>query len=284
MEGYCLYLTSQYNKKPNEVYQSSAVFFTGALYDNFSSINKYLSVSEMADSLAAQNAALLTKMESSKYNNTIEKGVVKFPLDTSAVHSDTIKKKEVLERFNYIAAEVIDNSIVRVDNYLTINRGSSQGVQKGMGVINSDGIVGIVRNVTPHYAQVMSILHKQASISAMIKNNRNFGSLVWKGNNPKHMSLENIPKHVEVVKGDTIETSGYSEVFPGGLRIGTVADVKMDNGTNFYSIDVLLSNDISNIRYVFVVGNIMAEELKQLKQESEPPPPVKKKKKVSNVQ
>ncbi len=279
LEGYCLYLTAQYNKKASDVAQSTERFYSGVIYNNFSSLNKYFSISEMADSLANQNAALLTRLESVKYNNTVETGTVRFPLDTFAVSPDSPRVKLALEKFQYIAAEVIDNSIVRVDNYLTLNRGSLSGVKKDMGVISADGIVGIVRKVSPNYSLVMSLLHKQTSISAMIRRNRNFGSLIWKGGNPKHMTLEYVPKHAEVVKGDTVVTSGFSEVFPGGLRVGTVADARVDNGTNFYTIDVLLSNDLNKARYVYVVGNMGMEELRDLRSEPQPDIKIKKKRK-----
>jgi rod shape-determining protein MreC len=267
LEFFALYLVTQYNKKQNEIYQSSANLVTGFFYDNFSSVKKYFSIQELADSLAKENAELKTQLEASKYVAVQQRGTVRFPLDTSTIRPDTAQKKDVLQEFTYLAAEVVKNSIARQDNYMTINRGSLHGVKSGMGVISPDGIVGIVTNVTPHFAQVMSVLNKRSSISVMIKRTRFFGSLKWTTNNPRYMTLESIPKHSEVMKGDTVITSGFSEIFPGELKIGRVIDYRIENGSNFFTIDVELWNDLSNIRYVYVIENKMIEELKFLNNE-----------------
>jgi rod shape-determining protein MreC len=266
LEIFALYLVT-HNKKQNEIYQSSANRITGFFYDNFSSVQKYLSIQELADSLAKENAELRTQLESSKYVAVQQRGVVRFPLDTSTIRPDTAQKKDVMQQFTYMAAEVIKNSIARQDNFLTVNRGSLHGVKQGMGVISPDGIVGIVTNVTPHYSQVMSILNKRASITAMLRRNRFFGSLVWHSNNPRVMTLESIPKYAEITKGDTIITSGFSEIFPGELKIGRVTDYRIENGSNFFTIDVELWNDLSNIRYVYIIENKLIEEMKTLNKE-----------------
>ena len=264
LESYALYMVARYNKKQNEIYQSSANLVVGVIYDNFSTVRKYFSMQAVADSLAKENADLKTRLEASKYIAVQQRGTVRFPLDTSTIRPDTSQKKDVEQQFTYIAAEVIKNSIVQDENYLTINRGSNQGIRAGMGVISPDGVVGIVRNVTPHFSQVMSVLNKRMSLSAMIKRNRYFGSLKWNGGNPKIVTLESVPKHAEVAKGDTIITSGFSEMFPGEIQIGKVVDFSIKNGTNFYSIDVELWTDMSNIRYVYVVDNLLIEDLKKL--------------------
>lgn len=263
LEFSALYMVARYNKKQNEIYQSSANLVSGYIYENASTVRNYFSMQATADSLARENAELRTQLEASKYIAVQERGTVLFPLDTSTVRPDTAQKKDVIQQFKYIAAEVVSNSIARNDNYMTINRGSNMGIQNGMAVICPDGIVGIVRNVSPHYAQVMSILNKRISISAMVKRNRYFGSLVWDGINPRIMTLENIPKHADLIRGDTIITSGFSEAFPGEIRIGRIVDFRVKNG--FYSIDVELWNDLSNIRYVYVVENLMLSELSQFK-------------------
>ena len=263
LEFYALYTVAQYNKKPNAIYQSSANLVSGYIYENASTVRNYFSMQAVADSLARENAELRSQLESSKYIAVQERGTVRFPLDTSMIHPDTAKKKDVIQQFTYVAAEVVNNSVSRNDNYMTINRGSNDGVKMGMGVICPDGIVGIVRNVTPHYSQIMSLLHKRMNVSAMIQRNRYFGSLVWESSNPRIMTLENIPKHADVVKGDTIITSGFSEAFPGEVRIGRVVDFHVKNG--YHSIDVELWNDLANIRYVYVVENLMLSELSQFK-------------------
>ncbi|NJN33311.1 MAG: rod shape-determining protein MreC [Saprospiraceae bacterium] len=234
------------------------------------------SIRSVADSLAKENADLKMQLEASKYIATYESGAVSFPLDTSTIRPDTAQKKDVIQKFSYVAASVINNSIARRENYMTLNRGKKHGIEPGMGVVSSNGVVGIVRNVTEHYAQVMSILNEQINVSAMIRRTRYFGSLKWSIDrpNPKYMRLESIPKHAELVVGDTVMTSGFSDIFPGELRIGRVENFKIENGSNFYTIDVALDNDIANIQYVYVVKSLMLEELKQVNRD---PLPKKKK-------
>jgi rod shape-determining protein MreC len=270
-ESIALFMVAQYNKKQNEVYQSSANLFTGIIYDNLSTVRNYLLIKNINDSLARENADLRTQLEASKYVATQQKGTASFPLDTSTIRPDTAQKKDVIQKFTYITAEVINNSIARTENYLTINRGSEHGIKAGMGVITTNGIVGIVRNVSPRYAQVMSILNEKISISAMIKRNRFFGSLKWhsKSRNPRVVSLESIPKHAEILRGDTVIT-GFSDIFPGEVRIGRVIDFRVEKGSNFYTIDVETWNDMSNVQYVYVVDNLMMEELKSLNREPQP--------------
>lgn len=271
LESIALYMVARYNKDNNMVYQSTANLITGVIYDNVSGIKQYFSMRDIADSLARENALLRSQLESAKYVSQVQRGTVSFPLDTSTIRPDTAQEKDVVQKFKYQAAEIINNSIARTENYMTINKGTLHGVKAGMGVISSDGIVGIVRNVTAHYAQVMSVLNKRQSISALIKRNRYFGSLVWRGGDSKIMTLESIPKHAEVIKGDSIMTSGFSDVFPGELYVGRVVDSRIENGSNFYTIDVLLNNDIANLKYVYIVENLMLEESQQLFNMSQKP-------------
>ncbi len=285
LELFSLFLVSQYNKKQNEIYQSSANLFVGTIYNNFSNIRRYFSIQEIADSLAKENADLKTQLEASKYVATDQKGTVLFPLDTSTIRPDTSQRKDVIQQFDYIAAKVIKNSIMREDNYLTINRGSDQGVKPGMGVISSKGIVGVVKNVTPRFSQVISVLNNRLfSTSAMIKRNRFFGSLKWHSegekntHDPRYMVLEEIPKHGDVIQGDTIISTGFSEIFPGGIQIGTVKSIRIVNGNNFYTLEVELWENLASIEYVYVVNNLMLKEFNDLYYE--PVKEIKKSKKA----
>ena len=274
LEGFSLYLVSQYNKKQNEIYQSSANLLVGTVYDNFSSVRKFFSIQEIADSLAKENAELKSQLEASKYVTIDQRGTVAFPVDTSSTRIDTvIGSKEVIQEFTFMAAEVIKNSTMREENYLTINRGSNHGVKPGMGVISSKGVVGVVKNVTAHFSQIVSILNSSLQVSAKIKRTRFLGSLKWhseseqNNHDPRFMVLEGVPKHADVVQGDTIITSGYSNIFPGGLLIGRVENIRILNGNNFYTLDVALWDDLSIVQYVYVVDNLMIKEFDALYEE-----------------
>ena len=185
----------------------------------------------------------------------------KYDVDSSRiVVNDSIN----FQQYKYITAKVINNSINHRNNYLTLNRGSLQGVKPEMGVITSKGIVGIVKQVSEHYCTVMSFLHKDTRISGMIKRNKFFGSLVWDGVDPAIATLNEIDKTVPVQKGDTIITTAYSAIFPAGIMLGTVVEAKLNPGSNFHQIRVRLSTRFDNLSYVNIVDNLMKNEQREL--------------------
>ena len=255
LEGFCMYLVVQYNHRQQEIYVSSANEWSGAVYSQYDNLVKYTNLSSVADSLAAENAALRATLRNAQFEKTLLR-------DTASTKLDSF-----VQQYTFVAAKVINNSVSNNNNFITINRGSSDGVKVGMGVISSNGVVGIVRGVSAHFAQIMSILHKQTRVSASLKHNSYFGSLVWRGNDPQFATLEDIPKHADMKAGDTIQASGLSTIFPGGLMIGTVESFRNKAGSNFYSIQVKLSCDMSNLQYVYVVDNLFKKEQAELEKE-----------------
>jgi rod shape-determining protein MreC len=141
-----------------------------------------------------------------------------------------------------------------------------QGVKPEMGVITSQGVVGIIKNVSAHYCTVMSMLHKDMRISAKFKNNNYFGSLAWEGTDPTVAVLKDIAKHVVFKTGDTVVTTSYSAVFPENILIGTVASADIKPGENFYNIKIKLSTNFSNLTYVYVVDNVLKSEQRKLEE------------------
>jgi len=179
--------------------------------------------------------------------------------------NDTIYKR----KYFYTQARVINNSINKQNNYLTLNIGSSNGVKKGMGVIGPEGVVGIVKNVSTHFASVLSVLHRSAKISTRLKNTNYFGSMQWSGRNYKEGMLLDIPNHVDIAIGDTIETSGYSATFPEGILLGTIKNFEKPEGENFYDITISFINDFKHLTHVYVVKNNYQLEQQSLESESE---------------
>jgi rod shape-determining protein MreC len=133
-----------------------------------------------------------------------------------------------------------------------------------MGVVDEKGIIGIVRNVRPSFSSVLSILHNASRVSVSLKRNQYFGTLLWNGFNPTKMSLAAVPKHADIRIGDTVQTSGYSHIFPKGLMVGTVDSFWIEGGSNFYTIDVSLVNDLSKVNNVYVIKNLVKAELDSL--------------------
>jgi rod shape-determining protein MreC len=185
-------------------------------------------------------------------------------VDTAEIKkvNDTIHHQQ----YSFITAKVINNSVNRRNNYLTLNAGSLQGIKPEMGVISSEGIVGIVKDTSKHFCSVMSFLHKDSKISAKLKKSGYIGSLVWDGYDASRASLKDIALHVQFAKGDTIVTSSYSSIFPEDIMIGRVEDFETKAGDNFYDITIRLSTDFSKLSYVYIVNNVLKEEQQQLEQ------------------
>ena len=256
LEAISFYLVVEYNNEQGKIFSSSAYRISSTINEEYDDFVSFMSLREVADSLAKENAKLRNRLLEAKYSNIVNR-------DTIAIARDSIE-----QQFLFIEAKVISNSINRNNNVIRINKGSKHGVEEHSGVVTHDGIVGIVRYATEHYAQVMPILHRQARISAAIKRNKFFGSLLWKGQDPSIMTLEDIQKHAEVQLGDTIETSGYSSIFPTGKMIGTVSDFSIKPGSNYYEIEVKLNNDFNTLQYVYVAKNLFQSEIKELEEKT----------------
>lgn len=175
--------------------------------------------------------------------------------------SGPIRNLEFHQTYSFIPVEVINNSIMKSHNLMTINKGSRQGIQKGMGVISANGVIGYVLKTTPNYSRVMSTLNSDTKITAQIKNNQYFGTMSWDGKDPRYTQLNEIPKYVEVSKGDTIETDGKSGVVPGGIMLGTIHSAEINDMTGELDIQVRLREDFGRLKYGKVVLNLEKKEI-----------------------
>ncbi len=239
----------------NNSYQRASSFNSsnrviGSVYQYMDHFEQYLHLTENNQLLSEENARLRDRLLDSRYKSLVEVDSV---LDSSGI-----------TQYAYLVAKVINNSTHQKNNYLTINRGSNQGVEKGMGVIASNGIVGIVLNVSPHFATVQSLLHADTRISATLFDSGNFGSLVWSGDiyNPSIAQLNDIPNHVKVKAGEEIMTSGYS-LFPPNISIGKVLSSEL-SGDSFLDIKVNLNTDFNSLQYVYVITNTLSKEQEEL--------------------
>jgi rod shape-determining protein MreC len=168
-------------------------------------------------------------------------------------------------KFTYIPARVINNSVNKQYNFLTLDRGANHGIKPEMAVISSEGIVGVVYAVTGNFSTVISLLNRDFRLSAKIKKNNYFGSLTWEGINPRTASLSEIPYHVNIQKGDTVVTSGYSTIFPEGILVGTVTAFEIEE-SNFFRIEVELSEDFNQLTHVYIINNLLMEEQSNLEE------------------
>lgn len=235
-------------QKANFVNYTTGV--TSSFYSAVSNTQQYFSLRRMNDSLQIENAKLRSQLFSSYYQNGL----------TVKNINDTLYKQQ----YEYIAATVVNNSVTKRNNYITLNRGSLHGIEPQMGVISESGIVGIVLSVSPRYCTVLSLLNNNCKISAKVKKNGAFGSLVWDGADPRIARLLDVNKHVPVSTNDLIITSNYSTIFPEGIPIGKIYSHTLDAGDNFHTIKVELFTDFSTVSTVYVIRNLLKQEQQTL--------------------
>jgi rod shape-determining protein MreC len=173
------------------------------------------------------------------------------------------------EVFTTIGARVINNTLHKLDNFITLNRGRSSGIEPDMGVLDAQGVVGIVYKVSDHYSLVISLLNSQMNLSCKIKGTDYFGYLHWEGDDPQAAYLKDLPRHAEFTLGDTIITSGFSTVFPGGLMVGTVDDITDSNDGLSYLLKVKLASNFGALRDVTVIAATEKEERDYLENNTE---------------
>ncbi len=167
--------------------------------------------------------------------------------------------------YRYQSAQMINSSFNKTKNYITLDKGSSDGVMKEMAVCSKEGVVGIIQSTSGHYARVLPLINTNLRVSAKLKKNGYYGSLQWDGNDYRYSYLNDIPFHVEVTQGDSIVTSGFSSIFPEGELIGFVESVNKETA-NFLTIKVKLAVDFKKISDVYVVANLNKSEKLQLEE------------------
>jgi rod shape-determining protein MreC len=249
LEGIAVYLLATGNNYHNTRVVNSIRGITRGIDKRISNTRNYLSLRQINETLAAEDVEL---------RNSIERMVKKENSLFFSV-SDSLFKQQYV----HTSAEVIDNSINRQKNFFTVNKGISQGVKAYMAVTSENSVAGVIVGCSENYSVAMSLLNLDFRLSARIKSNGYFGSLSWDGRNYRHAILSEIPQHVSVNVGDTIETTGYSAIFPEGLMIGSVSDFEKKGG-DFYNITVLLKTDFKKLHFVDVIGNMKKTEQLEL--------------------
>ena len=229
---------------------NSANSITGGVYNASNNVTTYFNLEKENQKLVQENMRLRSILFNKEYNQEVQ--------------IDSTKFDSTLITYKIIAARIIKNSYSNLDNYITINKGSKDGVIQDMGVITPDGILGIVENTSQNFSQVQSILNRKSNLNAKIKNTDNFGSLVWNTKDYNMVQLIDIPRRIPVKVGDTILTGAASSIFPENIPIGTIKGWNLDVSKSSYSIDIALFNDMSNIKNVYLVHNKDRAEIELL--------------------
>lgn len=231
-------------------YQRSLSFnltsdISGSILNTTSNISDYFSLKEENEKLLSENAILKNQLKSSFLNT-----------DTSIVFSDSL--------FQFIPAKIVSNSTSMQSNRIIVNKGRIHGVEKEMGVITGEGLTGIVIGVSDHYSTIMSALNQNANFSAKIKESGQLVSVSWPGDNYRFGIVTDIPSHIQLIKGDTIISSGNSIIFPEGIIIGVIESHQQRSDKDLSSASLKFSVDFNKLHHVYLIRNMMKMEIDSL--------------------
>jgi len=268
LEGLALFLIIENNHFQRSRMLEFSQGISGGLYKQVDNFKSYLALKETNQALASENIELRNKLAS------IRK-IVKEKRDTLF---DTVSRKTLA----FFAAKVINNTVQKQFNYLTLNKGANDGIRKDMAVITAQGIVGVVIGVSDNFSTVQSVLNRDFKVSVKFKKNNQDGSLTWNCLSPSICILNDILFHVKVHIGDTLVTTGFStetltsakhaplvpSAFPEGITVGTVQEFDLKSG-NSYTIKVKLANDFRQLNYVTVLEKLTKTEQQELEIKSE---------------
>lgn len=253
LELFAAWLIVENNQYQSTKFFNSSNHLAANIISTTQGIKEYFSLRSINAELAAENANLRTKLE--QRNQSLY-----------SLEIREIKDPAIINRFDYVSAKVINNSIERFKNFITINKGERDGIEPGMAVISAAGAVGKVKSVSDHYAVLISLLNTDEFTSCVIKRTKHFGSVNWDGRDPLYSQLNFIPRHANPAIGDTIVTSGFNAVFPEGVLVGVIEEVNLGPEAQFFDIKVKLAQDFSRLAFVEVVRSNLLDEKDSLEQ------------------
>ncbi len=254
LEVICFYLIVQNNQKQRDIYLNSSNVISGKVYQKINKLKRLFEMDELFDSLMAENIDLREKLAQNQY--------------TSGSDPQTVQDSIAIKHYSYLHAKIVDKTLNLRNNIFTLNKGYLDGIEKGMGVIVDNGVVGIVNKVGKYFSTVNPLLNSRTSISVVHPSSGAIGNLTWNGNHPKKMTIDGIPKHIRIKEGDLITTSGFS-LFPRGIEIGKISESIIQPGSNFHTITILLDLDINTVYNVLVVKNLLLDNNNGLKPEAD---------------
>ena len=238
IESFSIYLLISENKFQEYQIIQYTNEYTSKIHNYTNKISHYINLKETNDHLSKENAKLYSILNTQNLNNNYSEDNIK--------HS-------------YIAAKVIRSSINKRNNYITLNKGRKDGVEKGMGVITQNGIIGIIYSVSENYSIVISFLHRESAIGIKIKRNNHNGILRWQGFNYRQGNISNLPNHILIKKGDSIVTNSHSIIFPESIPIGEITNFEKKE-TGYYDVNVKLFEDFNNLYFVYIVNRNKSKE------------------------
>lgn len=260
MQLVALYILFHYNRFHEAAFMGVASQVTGRINEKYNNVEYYFKLKKTNEALVKENEQLRNQL---RQNFEAPDSTQNLVIDSSKYDTSALAP---FRKYLFREAKVVNNSVNFQNNYFTIHRGEAQGVKKDMGVISPSGVAGTVIFTSKDFAVVMSLLHSQSRQSAKLKKSGLTGQVLWDGKNPAYLTMINLPKSIQVNKGDTIVTSQYSSRFPQGIMIGTVAEIVDDKSSNFYTLKLKTATDFYNLEHATVIENLQKEEQKKLEE------------------
>ncbi|MDR0793300.1 MAG: rod shape-determining protein MreC [Chitinophagaceae bacterium] len=252
----CISLLIKNNETYNGAYAGVMNEVTGSIQKKYNNIEYYFNLKKTNKDLAEENARLLAAITAMKHTDTLGNKVLTF---VDSLFKDSSQKN--IQKYNYTVAKVVNSSTTNENNFITIEKGSKEGVANGMAVTSPTGIVGQVVYVGENYSRIMILLNHNSKVSVMLSKNNYAGIADWDGANASIIQVRNIPKTVKINIGDTVITSNLSGSFPPGLMVGKVVSVNGGSqSSSFYTLDVQTGADFYSLQYVYLIENTMLPE------------------------
>jgi rod shape-determining protein MreC len=246
LQTLCFLLIIRNNSFHEASFANSSNKLVGTLFTWKNAVTQYIELQSVNDELARENEELRNKLNSSFISVN----------EHFVMINDTLRER----KYRYKSAKIINSSVNKQLNFMTINKGRKDGLTPEMAVVNQQGLVGVVKDVSEHFSSVIPIVNLSFTASAELQRTGNFGLLRWDGKDHRYAVLNDVPGHVDIQPGDTIVTRGASGIYPASIPIGEVSEVEQRVGSNFHQIRIKLFNDFGKLRYVNVVENLLKEE------------------------
>ena len=269
----CMGLLVNFNSYQGSVWYTSSSRLMGTISEVTAVVKRYFGLDAANRALTERNILLVEQLEHYKKLLEEKKGIESLPKlvlkeegDSLTPRKKTVAKEIIPDSLFVCSARVVNNTVHRKDNYITIDRGENDGVRTGMGVVSGVGVVGIIYRTSGSYSLVLPLLNSKSSISCKLARTDYFGFLQWKGGNPLEISLTDVPRHAEFALGDTVVTSGHSTVFIEGIPVGTVDSHRESHDRLSFTLGVRLFTDLAKLNDVFVMAlppEIEREELEK---------------------
>ena len=239
IEGFSVFLLLSNNSYQANKIVNYSTQYTSLIRNYSHSFTDYVSLKQTNEYLVAENAKLHSVLKHEE-----------------SFHDSILVKNKL---FSYQSAKIINNSISKRNNFITLNKGEKHGIKQGMGVVTHQGVIGIIHSVSKNYSIAISLLHRKSSLGIkLIKNNHN-GILKWNGFNYRTANITNFPSYIELNRGDTIITNSHSIVFPEGISIGSITDLEKDK-EGYYNVEITFFEDFNQLNFVYVIHSTKGEE------------------------